>query len=354
MRIGSLDDPDYLFGLVGPVVPGPDGFMYSLHPREAVVRRWTGDGAPAGTVGRRGEGPGEFTQPGQMGFFGDSLWVMDYGLYRLSYFDPDGLLLGTSSPEITAVSPGGAPFRVSAPLRDGTFMARGNAPSYQWATGGLTEVPLVRTDDSGNVLGTIWTQFTEQRDVFAILRDDGFGGTFSTQPFGDSPVWFLAERGVIVADRRAWTGVGPAVVKVTTVALAGDTLFTSDIPYVPTPLPAERVDSAVRVMTERLRNFPEGRIRDAMYRPSHVPPIGSVMVGNDGTIWLRRFDPIVSESGESMTEWWVLDPDGTPLARAVTPSGLRVRAISEDMVWGVEQDEMEVEYIVRYGLVKGD
>ena len=38
------------------------------------MRRWPADGAPAGTLGRKGEGPGEFRVPYQLGFFGDSLW----------------------------------------------------------------------------------------------------------------------------------------------------------------------------------------------------------------------------------------------------------------------------------------
>ena len=57
--------------------------------------------------------------------------------------------------------------------------------------------------------------------------------------------------------------------------LTGDTLFASRVLYTPTPLPAARVD------------------------------------------------PVESETGEQMNEWWILDPAGSPMARAHTPAGHR-------------------------------
>ena len=54
-----------------------------------------------------------------------------------------------------------------------------------------------------------------------------------------------------------------------------------------------------------------------------------------------------------MTESWVLDAQGAPLARALFPADLRVAVIDGDTVWGIEMDELDVQYIVRYRLVKG-
>ena len=231
VRIGSLDDPDYLFGLVGAVVPGPDGFVYSLHPRDAVVRRWTADGTPAGTMGRPGQGPGEFTQPGRMGFFGDSLWVMDSGLNRASYFDLAGEFLGSVSPDISLVGPNGRAVRPSYPLRDGTFAARPGAGSLQIATGELTENPLMRVDAEGNALGTIWLEPYKPLDLLALLDERGRGGMFSIQAFRDAPLSAPLEHGLLVVDRAAWTGTGPATIGVTRIDLAGDTMFARSFPY---------------------------------------------------------------------------------------------------------------------------
>ena len=76
-RIGSVDDPDYIFNPILRMALGPDGLLYTAHEGEGTIRRWTADGNPAGSLGKKGEDPGEFEYPYGVGFFGDSLWVWD-------------------------------------------------------------------------------------------------------------------------------------------------------------------------------------------------------------------------------------------------------------------------------------
>ena len=123
-------------------------------------------------------------------------------------------------------------------------------------------------------------------------------------------------------------------------------------------LARERVDSVVHAWAEEERDNPgaltpsEPQIREALYQPSYLPAVDHVVEAENGTIWLRRFDRVQLETGEQMIEWWVLDAEATPLARALTPVGLDVRLITSDMVWGIERDELDIEYIVRYRLTK--
>ncbi len=356
-RIGSRDDPDYVFGPVASLIVGSDGLLHTLHWREGTIRRWTPDGAPAGSIGRQGEGPGEFEQPVRMGFFGDSLWVWDLGTYRVSYFDPEGEFLGSVSPTVDFGSPDDIPARPDRPLRDGTFIGSVPAFSHMIATGEHTESPYVHMDVDGNRLARIWTMPYEPRDVFAIMNDDGVGGTFSGQPFDDGHSVTTSDDGLLVLERRAWTGEGEAVVRVTKIGLGGDTLLAASVPYDPVPLPAERFDSAAADMAERYSgdsgpfSATEAEVREEMYRPAYLPAVRRVTEAGDGTIWLRRYDPVETESGE-MSEWWVLDAEGAPLARALTPAGVSLRVIGGDTVWGIETDEVGVQYIVRYRLVK--
>ncbi len=356
VRIGSVDDPDYIFGPIGSLSVGPDGLLYTMHWGEGTIRRWTQDGAPAGSVGREGEGPGEFQEAAGMGFFGDSLWVWDRRAYRVSYFDLEGEFLGSVSPRVEIGTMEESPPRPDIPLRDGTFIGMAPMGADGIARGTLTETPIVRIDADGNRLARIWAIPHEPRDIFAILSDGGFGGSYSGQPFDDSHIPSIGERGVTVLERRAWTGTGEATVRVTKIGLDGDTLFAAAVPYDPVPLPSERYDSAVAVKVDQWRDRPfsasEADIRKAMYRPSHLPAVRGLMQAEDGPIWLRRYDPVESETGEQMNEWWVLDADGAPLARALTPVGLSMRVINGDTVWGVERDELGVEYIVRYRLAK--
>ena len=366
-KLGSVDDdPDYIFGPVYRLVQGPDGLLYSLHFGEATIRRWTADGRPAGSIGRAGEGPGEFERPINLGFFGDSLWVWDLDGYRVSYFDRKGDFIGRVSPKVDIGGPEGSPPRPSMPFRDGTFWGTEPAWSHAIATGELTETAITRMDSEGNTLAVIWTHPHEPRDGLALLNEDGFGGRFSSQPFGDGATSTIVDDGLVVLSRRAWTGEGEAVFTLTRIGLAGDTVFSIPVPYTPVRLPAERIDSAVLSITDRwyesmsqrqpglAKASLEERVRDATYKPAYVPPLSTVMADGDGNIWLRRFDPVESDSGEALSEWWVLDAQGAPMARALIPTGLRIMHIADDLVWGVESDDLDVDYIVRYRLLRDE
>ncbi len=363
LRIGTVEgDPDYIFGPVFALEPGPDGMLYSLHFQEATVRRWTPEGLPAGSVGRAGEGPGEFERPVDMGFFGDSLWVWDMGAYRASYFDLGGEFVGSASPPVAFGSLEESPPRPSRPFRDGTFLGRQPAWSHLVATGELTETSVVRMDADGGNHTLLWNEPHEPRDGLALMDDNGVTGSFGRQPFGDGVRHTVFEAGLIVVERRAWTGEGEPVVTLTRIDLAGDTLFRRAIPYTPEPLPGERLDSAIRATTDAwhrdesgvTKDALEARIREATYKPAYLPAVGVARVMGDGNIWLERYSPVRSGTGEWLKEWWILDIDGEPKARAHLPPDLRVMYVGEEVIWGTERDELDVEYIVRYRLVKED
>lgn len=367
VRIGAVDDPDYAFGTVADLAVGPDGTVYSVHRGDAHVRLWTAEGQPAGVIGGEGQGPGEFTRPGLLGFFGDTLWVMDTYAYRVSYFDPDGTFLTRVVPEVAL---GGAedaewsPPRPEAPLRDGTFLAEAPGWSRDIATGDLTRAPFVHMDAEGETLSTVWMREWRTTDVLALLDDEG-GGFFGRQPFGDQTLTATMECGLVVVDRRAWNGEGEAAVRVTLLAVDGDTVWSTPIPYEPTPLLGERVDSAAKALAADLFEFRsrsqpglslgafESDMIEATYAPDWVPPVRSMVTAEDGSIWLERFEPVTGDDGSVLREWWVLAPDGAPDATAYTPDGFQLMLVTDDSLWGVETDELDVSYIVRYRLESG-
>ena len=143
VRIGSVDDPDYAFRSVLALAMSPTGVLHSLHRGEATIRRWDGQGRPAGILGGEGEGPGEFDAPSRLGFFGDSLWVMDRLAYRVSYFDLGGSFLGSISPRVDMSpdpdNPEASVARPAFPLRDGSIYGLAPAWSDAIARGRLSE-----------------------------------------------------------------------------------------------------------------------------------------------------------------------------------------------------------------------
>ncbi len=114
--------------------------MYTLHPMENQVRVHSASGQFVGTIGRPGEGPGEFKSVGVMGWVGDTLWVLDFGLYRYSYFSPDGeFLRSVTVPVDLGSTPDERPPRPIGMLTDGTILATPPAWSHLIASGELTE-----------------------------------------------------------------------------------------------------------------------------------------------------------------------------------------------------------------------
>ena len=346
--IGSIDDPDHVFDPIAHMALGPDGLLYTTHPGEGLVRRWTAGGVPAGSLGRRGEGPGEFQYPYTLGFHGDSLWVWDVLASRASYFDLAGRFLGLASSRPSPSSGDEGFLRPVAPLRDGTFLGLTPPMSTAIARGELTETPYVRMDSEGRSLDLIWTQRWERRDVF--------GGSSLSQPFGDADLSGFGKRGLLVVERRAWAGEGDASVLISEIDFSGDTIFSATVPYEPVPLAGERFVSVVTDWIENAARGPArgGELVEAAYRPAYLPAVRDFVVAEDGTIWLQRFDPVASDTGENLHEWWVLNGEANPVARALTPVDLELKLITDDAVWGIERDDLDVEYIVRNRLIRND
>lgn len=345
VRIGSVDDSAFAFGQVMKLALGPDGVLYSIHQQEATIRKWTPDGHPAGTLGHKGKGPGEFTQPINLGFVADTLWVLEGMGLRLTKLATDGTLLATVNPNLTPrqSDPDQAVPRPSQPLRDGrwygTLVRRSSTP----AEGGPEPHILMKAD--GTILDTVWVEQTRPTDAMS-------GGNKNMrlsmrQPFSDAPKDVALDYGsVIVADFRVPDRAEGATYTVTKVADTGDTLWHTVVPYAPTPLPRERPESVFEAMTG---NFPPGfadlakELRGQIYAPPFVPEVLGLLVSDDGSVWIHEADEDVEAS-----HWQVLDARGEPEGRAVVPAGLNVLLIHGDEIWGVEKDDLDVNYIVRY------
>jgi hypothetical protein len=208
LRIGAVDDPDYAFTAVSALRIGPDGSIYSLHPQEATIRRWTPDGLPGGSFGRRGGGRGEFERPVTLGMRGDTLWVMDLDGYRFTYFALDGTPLGTLAPQVDIGGRGADgrehfPARPTGLLADGTLLGSTPAFSHAVSEGSLTSVANVRMSPEGAELDTITVVPVTRFDHLAI--NFGEGNISSSQPFGDARITTTTfdHGGLLVLDRTA-------------------------------------------------------------------------------------------------------------------------------------------------------
>jgi hypothetical protein len=299
-----------------------------------------------------------------MSWLGDTLAVFDGRNYRFSLFDANGTFLRSVSPRVDigrAASPMGAsgyPARPSTLLGDGTVLAVTPGFSQEIVSGQLTRIAYVRTSVEGVEIDTLVTLPVGRSSVLGVLRDGG--GTYTNQPFSDAVLGVVTQdaAGFLVLERPAPETPDLSEFRLTRLDLAGDTVFSRSYPFQPQPLPRERIDSVVDAVASRLHGFVGERtgttmgqwldwVREATYAPAFYSPVDNLLPGADGTIWIS-----LTPTSAAPPQWLVLTEEGEPLFLASTPAGMRLLYANRDFLWGTEKDELEVEYIVRYRIVR--
>ncbi len=363
LRVGSPNDPEAAFTWFRELEVGPDGTIYTGHPQENQIRMHNVSGTFLGSIGREGEGPGEFSRVGVMAITGDTLWVMDHGLYRFSFFDLQGNFLGSRRiPVDLGDSPRDLPPRPRGLLRDGTIVGSPPAFSHMVASGELIENFIVRMDTAGNVGDTI-AHYSLVNTVWEITNNEqgpaGFG-SYRPPPFSDTEIVKVSDYDMVaVRVMRGPPGIdGPATFTVTTWRIDGDTIFSRAFLYDPIPLRTAIVDSIIDGFAESVANseFLAGRAtfdeaarwaRAGLYLPAYHPPVSAVVIGPDGQLWLRG-----EELGELVVEWRILSGTGDAIGVVELPSGFTMLFARSMQVWGIEYDELDVPYIVRYRITE--
>ncbi len=355
LRIGSPDDAETAFTWFRELQVGPDGTIYTGHSQQSEIRMHDQSGAFIRTIGRHGQGPGEFDQIGRMAIVGDTLWILDRGQYRFSYFDLEGDFLGSERiPLKLTDAPTEYPVRPSSRLPDGTIVGSPGAPAHLVASGEMTESYIATMDTAGNVRDTIaWRSFGHS--IWEIAdRENRTFGTYRRQPFSDSEHLSISRYDATATRIRfdsAPEGAAPTFT-VTSWRIRGDTVFDRAYAYEPVPLRTEMVDSIVDEFANS--DFLRGRVtpanaerwaREGLYLPEYHPPVSALLVGHDGRLWLRA-----EELGEPAVTWRIIANDGSPLGTVELPKGFTMMFARGFQVWGMELGEFDVPQIVRYGV----
>ena len=357
LRIGSPDDSAAAFTWFRELEVGPNGDVYTYHPQERTLRVHSPDGRLIRTIGREGEGPGEFKGSGIMGMLGDSLWVLDFSTYRFSYFSLNGDFLGSTNVSIDLGSSlEDSPPRPRGLLSDGTMSGSSSAWSHLIADGTITHSAVLRLDSSGALADTI-AVYSVENSTWRLTdpNNERSFQSFRPQPFTDTELVQVSDYQPLVVrvDRTGATTSEHHFFRVTAIRFDGDTVFTMEYPYAPLPVQTSLVDSLVAEYAERisrssLRSAPpqeraEVWARETLYVPEFHPPVSDLRLGRDGSIWLRG-----EMTGDPNVRWRILDQSGRLLGTMRLPAALRVYHAVVDQVWGMQTDELDVPYIVSY------
>jgi len=356
LRLGD-DEPGeaYEFTRIVAAAVSPDGQVHVVQFGEPVVRVYDSRGRHVRTIGRDGEGPGEFRALIALGFLGDTLWTYDRSLRRISYFAPSGAFIRSEAPlPMPTPRSRNDPVvftSIATLLRDGTAIGSGGSTAVAAATGAVRSRPWFRMSRAGEILGTIVSVRISR--PMALTRGEGTArsGLFGPQPLSDEPLVAVTGSGRLYAvERDAASSSGGAQFTVLALNVNGDTLWTRRVPYVPKRLTARMVDSVVNERAESFskRGLPytAAEVRAAVFVPDFLPPVTRALAGEDGTLWLRR------EDGGTTVDYVVLSRDGVILATLSVPRAVSLLSASGDDVWAEETDTDDVPLLVKYRIDK--
>lgn len=335
IRIGAIDGagPD-VFGDIRNLVPDDDGGVWIYDQQAFQLRHFGASGEHLRSVGRKGQGPGEFwgnacARPGADG----EIWVeTETNWHR---FDSTGEFLGTFP------TPSKMACAVRGWMPDGRYLAADM--DFDWETRERTSyyVALEWTGETMIPVDTFQGPELPELETVTFVSESGNSRSEQLIPFVHNASSRLAREGGF------WVWEGNGAYEMWLQSLSGDTLRRISRPYAPVP-----VDGAVR--SEAIANLQRPGWRaetkfDASQVPHVYPPFASVMSAEDGSVWVLR------DVGDGETTREVFSADDRYLGPIRIPESLeelRIWYIGLDYVWGTLQDDLDVQYVVRARIVR--
>ncbi len=301
----------------------------------------SGRGVVEATLGRPGPGPGEFVTPINLGWHGDSLWVVDASLRRLSWFSSRGTHLGTASirEELPQdLVPMASPL-ANGVLGDGSLLVN-------FSTGSLSTVdsiPLL----AWRAQGQFDTLFVYDRPPSSRMTSPGGRMTRVPAPFATNLLWEVSATGewyVLVRRPRSREIQQRAEV---TVVTFGDGRGRTQKRWT-FETPAIAIPREVRDSVLDLHALNTGVSRAVISRTVAIPPtfpsVTAVVATSDRTVWLR------TEGDREVAQWTVFTMSGQMLYRVRVPAGFQVMEVKGSTVYGIATDDDGVPQVVSYGI----
>jgi hypothetical protein len=341
VQIGTLEgDPEYqLHRAMGAVRLG-DGGIVVANAGTYELRFYDAAGQFTHAVGRKGGGPGEFANLSSLwSIAGDSLVAWDWGSSRMSFFDATGRYARTVA--VTVVEGWGLPLPVGR-LANGQLLVVAIGFPTPGVTSGVLQdtAALYRCNARGEPLDSL-RQFPFS-DLQLFTTEHGpsvtrlpFGRTTQVGTIGDGFFVGTADAYEI----RFYSSDG-ALQRIVRREHERRPLTDADIQR----YKERRLATASEM--EKTRFQLERRLDETEY-PAAMPAYGSIMVGRDENLWVADY----VTSGEP-GHWRAFDRAGRMVAALETPPGLLVFEIGSDYVLGRSRDELDVEQVQLYALVK--
>ncbi len=343
VQIGAVDGEDaYLFSRVRGAVRLSDGRIAVLDDRAGEVRIFDAAGRHVRTLGRKGEGPGEFDTASFLGRLpGDTLVVVDTPRRRINFFHPDAGYLGS----VTSSDDAAGYLLVAGMFGDGTLVEFHTVFDSDQPEGyARRPVEYQTVGRDGAVVHELGT-YPGYESVLAMVSegDQTFAMT-GQAPFGKQPAVAVGGERFFFGSQDTW--------EIRVLGRDGSLERLIRWDRAPEPVTAAQVDEFVENLVSDMGDNNLARRYRRFYAdapaPETHPAYGDLFVDRLGWLWVQeyRVDP------EAPDHWTVLDPDGRVAGAAELPADFRILDIGRDYVLGRWVDDMGVSYVRLYRLTR--
>ena len=356
LSIGDFTGPEeILFGRIASARRDAIGNVVVADGQAQEIRIFDEGGRHLQSLGREGEGPGEFKSlPGAWLVADGGIVAADNILDRITQFGPEGTPTATATLArkddlggIFAIGLAGADIVLSraSPRAVLTLASLSGSPKDMMDAmiGGEENrrILFVRHRFDGTLVDTV----AEGRDALRASVSRGSGMemqvTTFTVPFSPRSVAAGSSHGVVVTDGAAYG-----------IQVFGEDGSLRLIARLDDPRPI-RTDAHVERYVRGTRSESnERQVQDAIERyrqsplPDSLPGYTALLFVEGGEVWAQRY----GLPDEPMRRWDVFAPDGVYLGRVAVPASFRIEEVSRGEVLGVATDELGVERVQLYDL----
>ena len=342
LDIGSLDGEAHFqfFRVVNAVTLG-DGRIAVANSGTNEIRYFEADGSFLYSSGRKGGGPGEFEALWTLAALpGDSVVAFDRRHRRMSVFAPDGTF-----------------------ARSFMFTALAGAAALPMPIGLTSDQRLVVSERAFRT-GETRTGLSRDSSYYLLVNLDG--------ALLDTLGHFAGAESYIRSERETIYSATPPFSRSSESVVHGNGFYfgsgdSYEIAYYASDGALlrliRRMSPNLQVTTEDIARYQEDVLegtRDPSRRqfwqsmfaempvPETMPAYSGLIVDLEGNLWVGDY----RRPGDDQPRWTVFDPDGAMLGVVETPQRFRIFEIGSDYVLGRGADELDVEHIQIYELLK--
>lgn len=330
----------------GPIVVGEAGNVAVAQPTDLRVLYLDGTGQVVRSLGRKGEGPGEFRRISNIGFSGRAIWVEDNLTRRITSFDDDGQSVATPLPTTARMGSAAEPALTSvlAVLPGGQLLERavmpGNRPfPREWkgrseagdelaitavGTGGQLQRVLGWLGDRGRCMTQIGTMSVRRPlCVEPQLATDGQGSILA----------------LVDMEEPADGSFRLRIVE----TQSGKERVNRRVRGMPLRVPASVYDS---IVSGNARYFPPEVIQamKAGGRPEYFWPVRSLVVSETGAVTVEVWDANADHA------YRMFDAQGVERVNFRLPAEEQIAALSTFGILVVREDTDGLQSLLRYPL----